>query len=465
MSKIPEERIQRLNHCQKNPGGKYVLYWMDASLRQRNNSALEYAIELGNECKKGVVVLYCLHTKGRLSSRRRARFALESLRELEKSLAARGVQLAVVYGTPQELVPSFCVSACALIMDCAYLREDRIVRNEIARDVLCACIQVEDNVVVPVETVSPHADYSAKSFRPKLAANLDRFLILPDRNAPAVSSLNVNLMKLDLSDFDRIENQLTFPYDVPPAEAFSGGESMADKRWRRFLKYGLARYDKRRNPSVGATSALSPYLSFGCISPVQILIQLREILKDDYLISCSDEQRELLPSNIAAFEDEILTRREIAINYVWYTPQYDTFEGLPRWAQRTLELRSVDDREYIFSFSEMKSGKTADWYWNQSQLELVKSGWMPPHTRMYWGKQPLLWTREPADAFRYALRLNNIYQLDGFSPGSFAGVGWCYGLHDYPFHARPVWGYIRPMTRRPKQMTTKSDFPSIRLRD
>ncbi|MBQ2620896.1 MAG: deoxyribodipyrimidine photo-lyase [Thermoguttaceae bacterium] len=465
MSKIPEERIQRLNLCSNNPGGKFVLYWMDASLRQRNNSALEYAIELGAEYKKGVVVVYCLHTKGRLSSRRRARFALESLRELEKSLSARGIQLAVVFGTPQELIPSFSATACAVIMDCAYLREDRIIRNEIARTVSCACIQVEDNVVVPVETVSPHADYSAKSFRPKLAANLDRFLILPDRSVPAVSTLNVNLMKLDLSDFDRIEELLTFPYDVSPAGDFPGGEKMAEKRWRRFLKYGLSRYDQRRNPTACATSALSPYLSFGCISPVQILIQLREILKDDFWISCSDEQRELLPSNIAAFEDEILTRREIAINYVWYTPQYDTFEGLPRWAQRTLELRSVDDREYIFTFSEMKSGKTCDWYWNQAQLELVKFGWMPPHTRMYWGKQPLLWTREPAEAFRYALRLNDIYQLDGFSPGGFAGVGWCYGLHDLPFHARPIWGYIRPMTRHPKQPTDLSDHRSIRLRD
>ena len=86
MNKIPEERIQQLNHCPKNPNGKYVLYWMDASLRQKNNSALEFAIELGAEYKKGVVVLYCLHSKGRLSSRRRTRFVLESLKELEKSL-------------------------------------------------------------------------------------------------------------------------------------------------------------------------------------------------------------------------------------------------------------------------------------------------------------------------------------------------------------------------------------------
>ena len=465
MSKIPEERIQRLNLCPENPKGKYILYWMDASIRQKNNSALEYAIELGMQYKKGVIVLYCLHTKGRLSSRRRARFAMESLRELEKSLAARGIQLAVVYGTAQEQVPSFCASACALVMDCAYLREDRIFRNEIARNVSCACIQVEDNVVVPVETVSSHADYSAKSFRPKLAANLNRFLTLPDRNVPPVSTLNVNLMKLDLSDFDQIENQLTFPYDVAPAADFPGGETAADKRWRKFQKYCLARYDQRKNPAAGVTSALGPYLSFGCISPVEIMIRLREILKDDYLINCSDEQRELLPMNIAAFEDEILTRRELAINFVWYTPLYDTFEGLPRWAQKTLELRSVDDRDYIFSFSEMKSGKTCDCYWNLTQLELVKNGWLPPHTRMYWGKQPLLWTREPAEAFRYALRLNNIYQLDGLSPGGFAGVSWCYGLHDFPFHARPIWGYIRPMTRHPKLLVDELDCLSVKPRD
>ncbi|MBR0239254.1 MAG: hypothetical protein IJQ39_14260 [Thermoguttaceae bacterium] len=111
----------------------------------------------------------------------------------------------------------------------------------------------------------------------------------------------------------------------------------------------------------------------------------------------------------------------------------------------------------------MKSGKTADCFWNQVQLQLVKNGWMSPQTRMYWGKQPLLWTRAPVEAFRYALSLNNVYQLDGSSPGGFAGVGWCYGLHDLPFHARPVWGYIRSMTQLPKQMADNPDYQTVRF--
>jgi deoxyribodipyrimidine photo-lyase len=51
----------------------------------------------------------------------------------------------------------------------------------------------------------------------------------------------------------------------------SGGESEGRRVLARFLKTGLAAYDDTRNAfSPGSTSRLSPYLHFGCVSPVEL---------------------------------------------------------------------------------------------------------------------------------------------------------------------------------------------------
>ena len=51
-------------------------------------------------------------------------------------------------------------------------------------------------------------------------------------------------------------------------------------------------------------------------------------------------------------------------------------------------------------------------------------------------------------AFATALYLNNRYFLDGRDPNSYAGVAWCFGLHDRPWAERPVFGKVRYMNAR-----------------
>ena len=71
---------------------------------------------------------------------------------------------------------------------------------------------------------------------------------------------------------------------------------------------------------------------------------------------------------------------------------------------------------------------------------------MHGYLRMYWGKQILAWSPTPEEAFRRALALNNRYLLDGRDPNGFAGVAWCFGLHDRPWAQRPIFGSVRSMT-------------------
>jgi deoxyribodipyrimidine photo-lyase len=77
---------------------------------------------------------------------------------------------------------------------------------------------------------------------------------------------------------------------------------------------------------------------------------------------------------------------------------------------------------------------------------MLLTGKMHGYMRMYWGKKIIEWSPSPKEAFKRALKLNNIYELDGRDPNSFAGIAWCFGKHDRAWKERPVFGKIRWMS-------------------
>ncbi len=144
--------------------------------------------------------------------------------------------------------------------------------------------------------------------------------------------------------------------------------------------------------------------------------------------------------------EEMIVRRELAMNYVYYSPNYDRYDGLPDWAKKTLAEHAKDKRAPIYTREELEQAKTHDEYWNAAQREMTLTGYMHNYMRMYWGKKILEWTATPQEGFETTLYLNNKYFLCGRDPISFASVAWIYGLHDRPWGpARPVFGLIRYM--------------------
>jgi len=75
-------------------------------------------------------------------------------------------------------------------------------------------------------------------------------------------------------------------------------------------------------------------------------------------------------------------------------------------------------------------------------------GHMHNYMRMYWCKQLILWVADPREAFDLAVSLNNKYSLDGRDENGYMGIAWCFGHHDREFPERPLFGRIRPMTRK-----------------
>jgi len=64
---------------------------------------------------------------------------------------------------------------------------------------------------------------------------------------------------------------------------------------------------------------------------------------------------------------------------------------------------------------------------------------------MYWGKKLIEWSATPEQAWKWAIYLNDKYELDGRDPNGYAGVAWCFGKHDRPWTERAVFGTLRYM--------------------
>jgi deoxyribodipyrimidine photo-lyase len=411
--------------------GSYVLYWMQASQRSEYNHALEFAILRANELSKPVVVYFGLTDNYPEANQRHYRFMLEGLREVQESLAQREIKMVIHREPPQLGVVEMSRDACLAVVDRGYLKLQREWRNQAAKHIHCPLIQVETDVVVPVEVASPKEEYSAATFRPKIRKELPHFLVQIVESQPKVGSTGIDLESLSIEDIERTLSDLNIDRSVSTVSDLRGGTEEAKRRLEIFLSEKLDKYEEIRNdPTVDGLSNQSPYLHFGQISPLYIALR---VLGTDTL-------------GTNAYLEELIVRRELSMNFVYYNGNYDSLDGLPSWARNTLSEHANDARAYTYSLKELENAQTHDPYWNAAQQEMRISGKMHGYMRMYWGKKIIEWTASPQKAFEMALQLNNKYELDGRDPNGFAGVAWCFGKHDRPWQERPVTGKLRYMS-------------------
>jgi deoxyribodipyrimidine photo-lyase len=431
---IAGERVHVRNR-RRAGGGRYVLYWMQQSQRARGNPALEWAVERANERGLPVVVGFGLWDDYPEAGARHYAFMLEGLREVARDLAARRVGFVVRRGAPDAVALSLAGDAALVVCDRGYLRHQRRWRARVAREAPCAVVEVEGDAVVPVETASTKAESAARTIRPRLGRLWDAFLRPLRPVAPACDGRRLGLRgDVDPRDPDAGLAALDVDRAVAPVRRLRGGATAARRRRRAFLRSGLEGYGAaRREPARWQGSFMSPYLHFGQISPVEVALAVRAA-------------RRGAPEDRAAYLEELLVRRELAINFVWFRPDdYDRWTCLPAWAGRTLAAHGADRRPHVYGRAELEACATHDPWWNAAMREMVHTGFMQGYMRMYWGKKILEWSATPGDAFRTALALNNRWLLDGRDPSSYANVAWCFGLHDRPWAERPVFGTVRYM--------------------
>lgn len=130
-----------------------------------------------------------------------------------------------------------------------------------------------------------------------------------------------------------------------------------------------------------------------------------------------------------------------------YQPHYDSTEGFPDWAKKSLDAHRKDTREYIYSYHAFEQAKTHDPLWNAAQQQMLQTGKMHGYLRMYWAKKILEWTKTPEDAMKIAIKLNDRYELDGRDSNGYTGIAWSIGgVHDRPWFNRAIFGAIRFMS-------------------
>ncbi len=427
---IQPERLQLLNSQRINPAGEYVLYWMQASQRAEWNHALEYAVRQANELKKPVVACFGITDQFPEANERHYAFMLEGLKSTAAALERRGIGFVAQHRSPELVAADLGRRAALVVTDRGYLRIERQWRKRVARGVPCRMAQVESNAILPVQTASPKEEYAAATFRPKVHAQWESFLVPLKMRDPDMPCRNLKADRLDLANIEWVLARLEIDRSVKRSPAFRGGTPEAEQRLKTFCAEHLDHFHTLRNdPAWDRLSGLSPYLHFGQISPLRVALEAR---------------RKGGPG-VDAFLEELIVRRELGINFVCYNKGYDVYEALPEWALKTLNDHRKDRRPYLYVRERLERGDTHDRYWNAAQREMVETGKMHGYMRMYWGKKILEWSRTPEDAFATALYLNNKYELDGRDPNGFAGVAWCFGKHDRPWGEREVFGMVRYM--------------------
>ncbi len=437
----PERLKTRLNFPLKKTGD-YVLYWMQQSQRTENNFALEHAAKAANALDLPLRVVFCVAESFLDANARHYAFLLEGLKPLVASFKRMGAEFLVEIGAFEDVVADHMERAALFVMDKAYLRPLRQVRERLldkARNLALRTDEVESELIVPVEVASDKVEYAARTIRPKILKRLEEFT--EEAFIPALRvrrSFSPGLVELPMEETIR---KLNIDKTMKKSFYFHGGEKEAKNMLREFLEERLADYHKSSDPGKDLTSKLSPYLHFGHISPLTIHAAVEERLAE----------RDVPPHAAEAFLEQLVVRRGLAFNFAYFHDGYDVFEKMTLpWAYETMERHLEDEREYLYTLADYEKEKdeTHDEYFNAAMREMKRTGHMHNTLRMYWAKQIIRWSADYEEAYETIVHLNNKYLLDGRDPNTYASIAWCFGRHDQGFEERPVFGKLRPMVAR-----------------
>jgi len=443
---IEQERVTALNGRDIRNGAAYVLYWMQAAQRASCNHALWYASAEADRLRLPLVVLFVL-SEYPSATAPQYRWMLAGLRETAATLRDAGIGFRLRRGAPLATVAEAAEGAALVVVDRSPARWSVSAKAALAAQTGAAVIEVDGESVIPEAAASPRQEWSARTLRLKIKGAADSYASRPLLPVPSPrrSAARIQVRGDGATGRNKTdESSLFSTYDATPEPAYPGdrspeqvfqsasGEASGLARLESFVQDRLDRYDGDRNdPMKDGGSGLSPYLHFGQVSPLAVIAAARARGGPGY----------------PAFAEQLVVRRELCRNYVRYRPlDYDAWEGLPAWSRAALDSAAADRREYLYTGRQFESSATHDPYWNAAQEQLVRSGAIHNYMRMYWGKMILAWSATPREAFAAALYLNDRYALDGRDPDGWAGVAWCFGLHDRPWPARPVYSTVRSMT-------------------
>jgi deoxyribodipyrimidine photo-lyase len=421
-----------------DPNGSCVVYWMQRAQRGVDNHAVDLAVKVANLLGLPLIVYFAGISNFPHANLRHYVFLNQGLPDIEADLSARNITF-VMRRAPNESHEQLLadVHAAFLVGDENPMRVPEQWRKHLAAKIRIPFWTVDADVVVPSKLMEK-AQYGAYTIRPRLYRLLPEYLH-PYESLKAehewkrprrfyADSVHEDMTR-DWKDFDR---------SVGPVESWTGGTHAALKRLKHFSGMLLESYDSERNhPETDGTSCMSPYLHYGHIGPITIALAVDAAAKAHPKLKAARD----------SYFNELIVWRELAINFVRYTPNYDSPDCAENWAKETIATHARDEREHLYTLGQLESAQTYDELWNAGQIQMVRYGWMHNYMRMYWAKKILEWTPDVATAMKYSIYLNDKYFLDGRDPNGYAGIAWAIlGKFDRAWGTRPIFGKIRYMS-------------------
>ncbi|MBM4167596.1 MAG: deoxyribodipyrimidine photo-lyase [Ignavibacteria bacterium] len=427
---IDQSRIRTIR--QGEPKAGPVIYWMSRDQRAHDNWALLHAQGIARRTRQPLAVVFCLVPHFLDAAIRQYGFMVRGLEEVESALRRKNIPLILLFGDPIKEIPRSVTTHHAghLVTDFNPLRISRSWKERIAARIDIPFDEVDTHNIVPCWEASSKLEFGAYTIRPKIKRLLSRFLT----EIPPLRSEKHNWKEsFPPIDWKGARASLQVDSRVAEVEWIRPGEAAARKTLHSFISNHLKQFAEWRNdPTQEALSNLSPYLHFGQISPQRVALEVRK--------------RKQPHAAIDAFLEEHIVRRELSDNFCFYNPAYDSFEGFPAWAQKTLNEHRKDKREYIYALEQFELARTHDPLWNAAQTQMITTGKMHGFMRMYWAKKILEWTSSPEEALAVTIYLNDRYELDGRDPNGYVGAAWSIGgVHDQAWGERPVFGKVRYM--------------------
>jgi deoxyribodipyrimidine photo-lyase len=439
-----KERVRELNDAPLRSPAEYLLYWSQMNRRVDSNHALEYAAARANELDLPLLCYEGLTCSYPFANDRLHTFILEGVPETARRLRARGIgytfHLRRRASDPNDALYRLARNAALVVTDDYPTFVTARHNASVGPKIGVAFHAVDSSCVVPMNCFVKR-EYAAYTIRPKIQRLLSRFLApvervgLRRRYRGRVMDLHTRLTAKAIPE---LVASCEIDHSIAPSAAFRGGRIEAEKRLRLFVDERAARYEGQHNePSAHATSELSPYLHFGCISALEVALSV--------------------PKSSHAFLEELIVRRELAFNYARFTHHPESLENVPEWARKTMREHAGDPRPAIYSRDQFARAETHDALWNATQREMLRRGRIHPYYRMYWGKKIIEWSRTYQAALDTMLYIHDRWALDGRDPSTYGNILWLFGLFDRPWPERPVFGKMRYMSLEGMRRKTDVD--------
>jgi deoxyribodipyrimidine photo-lyase len=253
------------------PSESAIVVLFTRDLRVHDHPALAEAAKLAER----VVPLFVLDTRllaSDFASPNRVAFLLESLADLDASLRALGGALVVRRGDAvreaaalARTVGARAVFASADVSAYAHERERRL--REACSEAGIALRLFPGVTIVGPGELRPTGGDHFRVFTPYW----NRWRELPLRPAAPPPRRIALPRGLGRGPLGRLPILRELVADVPSPDLVAGGESRGRARLDTWLRRGLERYPERHDDlAADGTSRLSPYLHFGCLSPVEV---------------------------------------------------------------------------------------------------------------------------------------------------------------------------------------------------